>query len=164
MTAGSESWLSWVFKFFNFAVLLAIVVKFAGKPLKNYLVNRHKGVKERIEEGERMFREAEALKKEYENRLAKLDEEIDAFKKVVIEETEKEKQKILEEARGLALKIKEQARLTYEQEIREAKGKIKEEIARLTVERAEKLIAERFSRSDNDKMVEEFIEKLRSLN
>jgi F-type H+-transporting ATPase subunit b len=164
MTAGSESWLSWVFKFFNFAVLLAIVVKFAGKPLKNYLVNRHKGIKERIEEGERMFKEAEALKKEYEDRLAKLDEEIEAFKKVVIEETEKEKQKILEEARGLALKIREQARLTYEQEIREAKGKIKEEIARLTVERAEKLIAERFNKSDNDKMVEEFIEKLRSLN
>jgi F-type H+-transporting ATPase subunit b len=164
VTVGSESWLSWVFKFFNFAVLLAIVVKFAGKPLKNYLVNRHKGVKERIEEAERLFQEAEAIKKEYEDRLAKLDEEIDAFKKVVIEETEKEKQKILEEARGLALKIKEQARLTYEQEIREAKGKIKEEIARLTVERAEKLIAERFNRSDNDKMVEEFIEKLRSLN
>lgn len=164
MTAGSESWLSWVFKFFNFAVLLAILVKFAGKPLKNYLVNRHKEVKERIEEAERLFQEAEAIKKKYEEKLIKLDEEIDAFKKVVVEETEKEKQKILEEAKGLALKIKEQARLTYEQEIREAKGKIKEETVRLTFERAEKLITERFNRNDNDKMVEEFIEKLRSLN
>jgi len=37
MTAGSESWLSWAFKIFNFALLVAILVKFAGKPLKDYL-------------------------------------------------------------------------------------------------------------------------------
>jgi F-type H+-transporting ATPase subunit b len=111
-----------------------------------------------------MFKEAEAIKKEYEERLAKLDEEIDAFKKVVVEETGKETHKILEEARGLALKIKEQARLTYEQEIKEVRGKIKEEIARLTMERAEKIVMERFKRTDHDRMVEEFIEKLRSLN
>jgi len=84
MAGGGESLLSIGFKFFNFAVLLAILIKFAGKPLKNYLARRHNEVKEKIEETNRMLAEAEALKSTYEAKLAKLDEEIETFKKTVM--------------------------------------------------------------------------------
>jgi F0F1-type ATP synthase membrane subunit b/b' len=43
-------------------------------------------------------------------------------------------------------------------------SKIKEEIAKLTMERAEKLIIEKYNRDDHERMVDELIEKLRSLN
>jgi F-type H+-transporting ATPase subunit b len=164
MTTGGESWLSWVFKFINFAVLIFVLVKYAGKPLKEYLVNRHHKAKEKVEEAEKLYSEAGNLKNEYEARLAHLDEEINAFKAKVMEETEKEKEKLLEEARSFAAKIQEQARLNYEQEMKEVKGRIREEIARLALEKAEKIVIEKLSRNDSDRMVEEFIEKLRSLN
>ncbi len=164
MTTGGESWLSWVFKLVNFGVLIFILVKYAGKPLKEYLVNRHNKAKEKVEEAERLYGEAGDLKREYEARLAHLDDEITAFKKKVVEETEKEKEKLLEEARLFAAKIQEQARLNREQELKEVKDKIREEIARLALEKAEKIVIEKFSKNDSDKMVEEFIEKLRSLN
>jgi len=164
MTGGSESWLSWVFKIINFGVLVAILVKYAGKPLKDYLQTRSAAIRDKVEEGDRLFREAEALKKEYEARLARLDEEIGTFKKTILEETEREKKKILDEAAGFASRIREQAAITYEQEIREVKSKIKEEIARLTMEHAEKLVFDKFGHKDHDRRVEEFIEKLRSMN
>jgi F-type H+-transporting ATPase subunit b len=164
MTAGSESWLSWAFKIFNFAVLVAIIVKFAGKPLKNYLLNRSTRVSEKLDEADRLFKEAEALKKEYQSRLSKLDDEIEAFKKSILEDTEKEKKKIIDEATEFAKRIEGQAKLTYQQEIREMTNRIKEEIARLTMERAEKLIIEKYNPKDHELMVDAFIEKLRSLN
>jgi len=164
MTGGSESWLSWAFKIFNFAVLVAILVKFAGKPLKNYLQARSSDVKGKMDEADRLFKEAETLRNEYQARLSKLDGEIEAFKKSIQEETEKEKTKILAEATEFAKRIKEQANITYQQEIREMTSKIKEEIAKLTMERAEKLIVEKYDRRDHERMVDEFIEKLRSLN
>ena len=164
MTGGSESWLSWAFKIFNFAVLVAILVKFAGKPLKNYLQARSSDVKGKMDEADRLFKEAETLRNEYQARLSKLDGEIEAFKKSIQEETEKEKTKILAEATEFAKRIKEQANITYQQEIREMTSKIKEEIAKLTMERAEKLIVEKYDRRDHEGMVDEFIEKLRSLN
>jgi F-type H+-transporting ATPase subunit b len=164
MTAGSESWLSWVFKVFNFAVLVAILVKYAGKPLKNYLQKRSADVREKLDEADRLFKEADTLKNEYQARLAKLDGEIEAFKKSVQEDTEKEKNKILAEATEFARRIKEQASITYQQEIREMTGRIKEEIAKLTMERAEKLIVEKYNAKDDELMVDEFIQKLRSLN
>jgi F-type H+-transporting ATPase subunit b len=164
MTAGSESWLSWVFKIFNFAVLVAILVKYAGKPLKNYLQKRSADVREKLDEADRLFKEADALKNEYQARLAKLDGEIEAFKKSVQEDTEKEKNKIIAEATEFARRIKEQASITYQQEIRVMTSKIKEEIAKLTMERAEKLIVEKYNAKDDERMVDEFIQKLRSLN
>lgn len=164
MTAGSESWLSWVFKIFNFAVLVAILVKFAGKPLINFLRSRSEGVKAKLDEADKLFKEAEALKKEYEARLSKLDGEIEAFKKTVQEDTEKEKKKILTEATEFANRIKEQANITYQQELREMTSKIKEEIAKLTMAHAEKLIVEKYNSKDHEQIVDEFIEKLRSLN
>ena len=164
MTGGSESIWSWVFKFVNFIVLAGILVKFAGKPLKEYLENRHRTIKNKLEEAERMLREAEALRVEYEKKIAKLDEEVAAFKETVVAQAEKEKKKILDEAAYLASKIKEQAKLTYEQEAKEAIDKIKEEIARQTIEKAEKIVMEKLTKDDHNRMVGEFIEKLRSMN
>ncbi len=164
MTHGGESLLSWVFKFVNFGVLVAILIKFAGKPLKDYLQNRRNTIKTKVEEANRMVQEAESLKAQYESKLARLDDEIAAFRKTITEEAQKEKEKIINEATEFASRIREQARIAYEQEMKDAMSRIKEEIARLTVERAEKLIAEKLTKEDHNRMVGDFIEKLRSLN
>lgn len=159
----SETW-KWIFKIANFAILVGILVKYGAKPFKDFLFSRHEKVKQKIDEADRLIAEAESMKKEYETRLAGLDGEIKAFKDKVLEETTRESEKVLEEARAFAVRIEEQARITYQQEMREVSGKIKGEIARLAMEKAELLVKERVSKSDNDIMVEEFIEKLRSLN
>ena len=164
MTGGSESWLSWVFKLVNFAVLIGILVKYGGKPLKEYFVNKHNTIQDKLNNAEQKLKEAQALKADFEGRLANLDEEIEAFKKAVIQEAEKEKNKMVDEAREFASRLKDQAKMTYEQEIKEMRDKIKEEIVGLTMERAEKLVKERLTREDHNRMVEDFIEKMRSLN
>ena len=164
MTGGSESWLSWVFKLVNFAVLIGILVKYGGKPLKEYFVNKHNTIQDKLNNAEQKLKEAQALKADFEGRLANLDEEIEAFKKAVIQEAEKEKNKMVDEAREFASGLKDQAKMTYEQEIKEMRDKIKEEIVGLTMERAEKLVKERLTREDHNRMVEDFIEKMRSLN
>jgi F-type H+-transporting ATPase subunit b len=164
MTIGGESLWSIIFRFLNFAILLAILIKFAGKPLKTFLANRHNAIKEKIEETNRMLDEAEKLKRSYEAKLAGLDTEIAAFKQTVMSEIENEKAKIIAEATQFASKMKAQAHLSYEQELKEIKNKIKEDIAQLTIEGAGKLIAEKISKPDHEKMIEDFIVKLRSLN
>jgi len=164
MTGGSESWLTWIFKIANFAILVGVLVKFAGKPLKDFFINRHKAVKEKLDEAEKTLKDAMTMKQEYEGKLANLGSEIDAFKKGVMEEVESEKKKMIDEATAFASKMKEQAAHTYQQEVRELREKIKEDIAKLTIERAEKLVAERFTKEDHGRMVEVFIDKMRSLN
>ena len=153
-----------VWQLINFFILAAILFKVLSKPLTSYLLSRHNAVKEKIKETNRLLAEAEALKRTYEEKLAKLDEELMAFKNAVMSEAEKEKARILAEATQFTSKMKEQARMTYEQEMRDVKSKIKEDVAQLTIENAEKLIAEKMGKPDHEKMIEDFIVKLRSLN
>lgn len=164
MAPGGESIWSILTKFLNFAVLVGLLIYFLGKPLKSFLAKRHDTVKTQLEESQKALSEAEALRAQYQEKLVKLEGEIEAFKKQTLQEAEAEKKKIIDEAMSFAARIREQARLTAAQENKEVARKIKEEISRLTVEQAEKLVSEKITQSDHDKLVEDFIVKLRSMN
>jgi len=147
----------------NFAILLAIIVKFAKKPFKEFLKKRHDTVKERLDEAERLLKEAAALKAHYVEKLSRLPEEIEAFRASALREAEGERTKILGEANELALRIKEQARLAYEQEMKEALSQVRAKIADRTIKAAEVAVRQRFTKEDHDRMVEAFIRNVRSV-
>ncbi len=159
-----SSWMDLALKFLNFAVLVGLLFKLGAKPVKAMLVNRSQTVRDKLEETERAVREAALLKAEYEKKLAQLDNELAELKKTMMEDAEKERVRIVKETEAMAARIREQARLMYEQEMKDVQDKVKNEIARLTMAKAEKVLSEKISRKDHDRMVREFIEKLRSLN
>ncbi len=154
-----EPW-SFLVKLFNFAVMVAILVKFAGKPLKNALQGRRNAVKEKVDEADRLLKEAEALKKSYESKLSNLDSEVEAFRKKAVQEAEQEKNKIVGEAHALAERIRQQARLAYDQEMKDAMSAVQAQVARRTLENAEAAVRRIFKKEDHDTMVDEFIANL----
>jgi F-type H+-transporting ATPase subunit b len=158
-----EPW-AFLVKLLNFAVVLGILLKFAGKPVKDYLQNRHNAVKEKVDEADRLLREAEGLRKTYEAKLAKLDSEMEAFRRTAIQEAEQEKSRIVAEALALADRIRQQAQLAYDQEMKDAMTAVQAQIARRTLQTAEAAVRQIFKEEDHNKMVDEFIEKLRGQN
>jgi len=158
-----EPW-SFLVKLLNFAIMLGILLKFAAKPFKDFLQNRHNSVKEKIDEADRLLKEAEGLRKTYEAKLAALDQEMEAFRRAVAEEAEQEKSKIVAEALALAERIRQQAQLAYDQEMKDAMTAVQAQIARRTLQEAEAAVRQIFQEEDHNKMVDEFIEKLRGQN
>jgi F-type H+-transporting ATPase subunit b len=150
--------------YINFGILLWLLLKFGGPPLKQFVKGRHDEVKDRVETAEGLIAESEQLKASYEQKLAGLDTEIEAFRQAAVAEIDKEKSRIIGEAQAMAIRIEEQARLAYEQEMKEALLKVRAEITRQTLEQAERRVKEQFKQEDHEKLVHEFIEKLRSLN
>ncbi len=155
----TEPW-AFLVKLLNFAVMLGILLKFAIKPLKNFLQNRHNSVKERVDEADRLLKEAETLKKTYETKLAELDSEMEAFRRTAIQEAEQEKSKIKAEAVAMANRIRQQAQLAYDQEMKDAMTAVQAQIARRTLQAAETAIKQVFKEEDHKKMVDEFIASL----
>jgi len=155
-----EPW-SFFVKLLNFAVMLGILLKFAAKPFKDFLQNRRNAVKEKIDEADRLLKEAEGLRKTYEVKLAGLDQEMEAFRRAIIEEAEQEKSKIVAEALALAERIRQQAQLAYDQEMKDAMTAVQAQIARRTLQEAEAAVRQIFKEEDHNKMVDEFIESLR---
>ena len=157
----TEPW-SFLVKLLNFAVMLGILLKFAAKPFKDFLQSRRNSVKEKVDEAGRLLKEAESLKSTYEAKLADLDQEMEAFRKAIIEEAEQEKSKIVAEALALADRIRQQAQLAYDQEMKDAMTAVQAQIARRTLQAAEAAVRQIFKEEDHNKMVDEFIKKVRA--
>lgn len=157
-------YLEVVSPYINFAILLWVLLKYGGAAIKQFVKNRHDEVKEKVDTAERLISESEQLKATYQQKIAGLDTEIEAFRQAAVAEIDKEKNRIISEAQAMAGRIEEQARLAYEQEMKEALAKVRAEITRQTLELAEQRVKEEFKKEDHDKLVDEFIEKLRSLN
>ncbi len=155
-----DPWLSFAFKVVNFAILMAILIKVLSKPLGNFLKNRQAKVKETLEEAEKARAQAEKKMKEYEKRLAQIDTEIEEIRRVLREEGENEKAKIIREAERTAENIKAQARSTAEQEIRQAQRILREEMTDFTVKLAEEILKKSMSKSDQKRLVEEYVRKM----
>jgi F-type H+-transporting ATPase subunit b len=155
-----EPW-AFLVKLLNFAVVVGILLKFAGKPVKNFLQNRHNSVKEKVDEADRLLKEAENLRSTYQAKLAGLDSEMEAFRRAAVEEAEKEKSRIVAEALALAERIRQQAQLAYDQEMKDAMTAVQAQIARRTLQAAETAVKQIFKEEDHNKMVDEFIESLR---
>jgi F-type H+-transporting ATPase subunit b len=77
---------------------------------------------------------------------------------------EKEKKKVLDEASALAARISDQARLAYEQEMRETMARVRSEVVARTIKAAEEKVRGAFSKDEHDRMVEDFIKRVRSVN
>ena len=159
----TEPW-SFLVKLLNFAVMLGILLKYGAKPFKDFLQNRRNSVKEKVDEADRLLKEAETFKSTYEAKLAGLDQEMEAFRGAAMHEAEQEKSKIVAEALALADRIRQQAQLAYDQEMKDAMTAVQAQIARRTLQAAEAAVKQIFKEEDHNKMVDEFIEKLRGQN
>jgi F-type H+-transporting ATPase subunit b len=152
--------LSFAFKVLNFLVLMAILIKLLSKPLGNFLKNRQAKVRQALEDAEKARAEAEKKIREYEKRLAHIDEEIQEVHRALREEGEKEKARIVSEAERMAENIKNQARATAEQEIRRAQSILREDMTDLAVKIAEEILKKGMSRSDQKRLLEDYIAKM----
>ena len=155
-----DPWLSFAFKVLNFAILVAILLKFLSRPVGNFLKNRQVRVRQALEHAERAKADAENRMEEYEKRIAHIDEEIAEIHRILKEEGEREKGKIIAEAERMSEQIKEQARLTAEQELRVAQRVLREELADLVVKVAEEVVRKGLNRSDQKKLFQEYLEKM----
>ena len=102
-----------------------------------------------------------SLGKDFEQKLILLDKKVEEIYKQIRAEGEIEKKRIIEEAMKLAEKIKEQTRFTAEQEIKKAREEIKGEIAQVAVEMAEEILRNEMTAADHERLIKEYLEKVR---
>jgi F-type H+-transporting ATPase subunit b len=103
---------------------------------------------------------AEAMVKDYQGRLARLPQEVQAIELSFRTEGEREKTKLLEEGQRRVGKIKEDAAFLAEQEVKVARQKIREEMADRAETAAKELIQRNLSPADQSHLVADFIQNI----
>jgi len=148
------------FRIMNFAVLLFLLVKFAAKPIGSGLAGRRKAIRDEIEELEAKKIAAEKSYREFEQKLATVEKDIDKVVDRAIAQAEVEKAKIIEKAEQAASDIKRAAEMAIQKEIMEARRTLKNDVAEQAAVLAEELIVKNLTAGDQVKIVEDYLAKV----
>ncbi|WP_435135507.1 F0F1 ATP synthase subunit B [Formosa sp. A9] len=138
--------------FFMQAIILLILIvllgKFAWKPILDALQTREDGIKDAIESAEKARLEMENLQADNK----KLLNEARAERETMLKEAREMKDKMIEdaksEAENQANTIIAQAKATIESEKKSAMAELKNHVAGLSIEIAEKVVREELSSKD----------------
>jgi F-type H+-transporting ATPase subunit b len=144
----------------NFAIILWLLIRFTGKPIRNYFANRREAMVKAINDAREARLAAERMFQEYQDRLAGLDAEMRALEERIRSEAAAEQERIRREALQFVAKVKQQAAQMADQEVLAAKRRLKEEAVHLAVEAAEKLVRERITAADRRHMVENYLQEV----
>jgi len=144
----------------NFAVFAAILVWKAGPPLRSFVEQRHVSIKDALDEGRRLRKEAQAKLAEYDGRIAGVQAEVDELIAEIRKAAEQEKQRILADAEHQAAAMKKSAESQIAAEIDRARAELEREVMAAAVAATETLIREKATPADQKKLVDGFLDDL----
>jgi F-type H+-transporting ATPase subunit b len=144
----------------NFLALVLILVKFLAKPIAGGLSGRRSRIQEEMEELQEKRDKAERSYKEFEGRLAGMEEEMEVVVEKAIALAGVEKERILKEAEDSAEEIKRQAEAAVKAAVADAKNKLQDEVAEQAAAMAEELIVKNLTAKDQVAITEQYLERV----
>jgi len=159
--AAPKGWLATdTYRVMNFVVLFVALFFLLKKPVSQALNGRIQGIKEQLADLESKKEEAEKQLASYNEKLAKLDEEAEQIVQDYIKQGNETKAKIIEAAKATAVKLEEQAKRNIEHEFKQAKTRLQEEVLERALTKAEEIIREKITADDQNKLVDEYLDKV----
>lgn len=144
----------------NFLILMAILAKFAYKPIVKALEARQEKIKADIEAAEQGKLAAEQIKKEYQAQLAQARNEAQNIVEKAVKIAQQNKDEILEEAKAENARLLNAAREEIQREREHALAQLRNEVVALSVAAATKIVKQNLDEQANKKLVEDFIANL----
>lgn len=148
------------FPILNFVLLIAVIVYFAGKPIREFFNARRATIQDDLQAAAEFRREAEVRYAKWQRKLVDLEAELEQIRATSRERAEAERERIVADANATADRIRSDATAAIEQELRRSREVLTEEAANLAVELAGSLLREHVTDADHDRLVTEFIERI----
>jgi len=148
-------------RFINFilmVIILVLVVKKSG--VGSYLSGRVEEIKQQMEELTREKDESEKKLQEVQQQLREFEEGKQEIIDLYVNEGQTEKEKIIAEAEERAKQIVDQAEMTIEHEMQAAMNSLKRALMAQAADKARDRIAAELTDEDQDKLVDDFIERV----
>lgn len=159
--AAPKGWVvTDTYKVINFLVLVGALFYIAKKPVAQFFSSRVKGIQEQLADLEQKKADAQKVLADYESKIADLSKESERIIEDYVRQGEEAKKRILAEAEAQAIKLEESAKRNIEQEFKSAKSKLQQDIAEKALAQAELLVKESISSEDQDRLVDEYLDKV----
>ena len=149
-------------RWINFIILVAVIVKYAREPIRDFLKLRKKDVVSQIEslddEKSRILEEIEAAKLKVAENQIRLQE----LKERLVSQGEARKQQIILQAQQQSKIMLEETQRKMENQIFQAKAKLKIELLDMAMEQAARQLPEMMTDDDNQRMIDNYMVSIQS--
>jgi F-type H+-transporting ATPase subunit b len=144
----------------NSAVLFWLLIKLGGPAIRKALLERKKRVASGIEAAAAMKAEAEGQLEFYEEKLRKLDQEIENIRTQMREQAEAERRRILAEAKSEREQLERDAHVLVQQELKVARQELFQEVVDQAIRAAEATIKMQVNEADQQRLADDFLATL----
>lgn len=115
------NWSTFILEIINFLILVWLLARFLYRPVMNVINERRREIQQKLEQAEAVHNDAEALKRNYENRLLEWEGEKSAALKQLHEEVANERRRLLEELQHDLEQEREKAGILNRRQMQEEK-------------------------------------------
>jgi F-type H+-transporting ATPase subunit b len=144
----------------NALMLFGMLVVFGRKPIAEALKHRKQRIVAGMDEAARMKGEAQAKLAEYEDKLKRLDSEVERIRTEMREAAEAERRRILAEAKERRERMERDAHLLVEQELKAARDALVRETVNGALASAEEMLTSRLTEADHDRLNAEYLDNI----
>lgn len=141
----------------NLLIQMWLIKKFLFKPVQKVLAQRQQLADEQIAQAETALGDAEAMRADYEQRLAAAKEEAAALVQNATRTAQLRSEEILRQAQADAVEIKNKADADIAQQRKKAINEVKDEIGGIALEIASKVVEREIDEKAHQDLIDEFI-------
>ena len=153
--------MDFIWKTVNFLILVAIIYKFAKKPVANALSSRAKSAKQLIDEAREAEKKASSNLIEMKSKIAGLEKEALEMVETAKKDAEAEKKRIIEEGKQEIQRMTKQANFALQQEHRKIEDELKNWIAEESVKLAKERLKEEMNQNHQKNLVGSYMDQLK---
>lgn len=146
----------------NFIILAALIIKYARRPIANFLKDRQNDVAKAIEKLETQKEAANNQLQVYQKQLTASEDRLVGIKQKIIAEGEVRKAHIIATAQEESRIMLETAKLRIDHMIRETQGHIKSELIDTAAEIALTKLSSMMTTEDHDKLVRQWMDAVQN--
>jgi F-type H+-transporting ATPase subunit b len=142
----------------NFAVFVAILIRFLRDPIREYFRDRTERLREALDAGARARRAADTLRADLERALAELPALRERLKSELRATARQECEQLLESGRAAAARIRADAGLVAGQEAAAAREALRTEVIEEAVREAGNLVRAALRPADHQRLLRDFVQ------
>lgn len=144
----------------NLVILFLILKKLLFKPVKKIVDKRQKEIESEYKKAEKTQVEADAIKAEWEGKMATAEAEADKIISDAVERADSRNEVMLYESREKADQIIRKAKADIERERKDARETIKKEIVDVSQTLSEQIIGREINMDDHRDLIDKAIDKI----
>ena len=149
-----------IFQILNLLLLMVLFKKYLFKPVTEILEKRQAEIEGHYQEAQQAETDAQAMKADYESKMAGARQEADRVIKTATESANAMSASIVEDARTQADQLKRRAQTEIDLERRRAFDEVKGELSGIALDIASQVIEREVNEKDHEAFINEFIKNV----